>query len=258
MEPQLKLHRPPLLPAYHEIVPSSPKYVYSTSSESIATQMAVLRDCHVIAQGGPPTATFDDAHRSQYEFGLPALQDHGIKGVFFAIPERAESWPDYMRWNELQELVRLGHEVQSHGFSHIPLTRCQDNDLKRELELSKSVLEDKLGTSVNAISIPFGRWDARVLRACRNAGYTRVYTSDPLPRTTKLGIELIGRFMVRNTMTSARFRELLIAKPASVMMMRVREAAKNSARRLMGDRNYHLLWCYLSGEDSELIKSEYV
>lgn len=244
------------MPTYHEIVEGEAKYVYSVGAPLVDAHLAVLRQLRLEPQ--PPPATFDDAHRTQYEFGLPALQRHQIHGIFFAIPERANSWPNYMRWNELRELISLGHEVQSHGFSHVPLTRCSDTDLRREVELSKSTLQDKLGTPVDSISIPFGRWDKRVLEACRRAGYARIYTSDPRPYAVRSGVELIGRFMVRNSMTAERFRQMLLAAPASLALMRAKLAAKRALRRLVGDRNYHLLWCYLSGEDSENIKSEYV
>jgi peptidoglycan-N-acetylglucosamine deacetylase len=39
-------------------------------------------------------------------------------------------------------LVREGHEVQSHGYSHRPLNRMNPGALRNELERAKKTVED--------------------------------------------------------------------------------------------------------------------
>jgi peptidoglycan/xylan/chitin deacetylase (PgdA/CDA1 family) len=234
-----------LLPAYHEIYAGESKYLYGTTAANLASQVGSLAELPV-----GPVATFDDAFLSQYELGVPVLDRNRVKGIFFAIVERTGIAPEYMGWSQLRELVQMGHEVQSHSYSHVALTRCSDADLKRELELSKSVVEEKLGIPVTGISIPFGRWDSRVLDACRSSGYSRVYTSDPTPYSVKGGVEVIGRFMVRNSTSTERFRQLALAQGHDLLGMRAIHSVKAMLRRIMGDRNYHLLWCLMSRRES--------
>jgi hypothetical protein len=50
----------------------------------------------------------------------------------------------------VQALVREGHEVQSHGYSHRPLNRMNQAALRDEVERAKKTVEDAAGTSVTA------------------------------------------------------------------------------------------------------------
>ena len=84
-----------------------------------------------------------------------------------------------MAAGELKELLARGHAVQAHGWSHKMLTQCSPAELYDELRRSKETLEDVLGASVDTMSLPHGRWNRQVLAACSQAGYKKVYTSDP-------------------------------------------------------------------------------
>jgi peptidoglycan/xylan/chitin deacetylase (PgdA/CDA1 family) len=56
--------------------------------------------------------------------------------------------------DELRELVRDGHEIGSHGWTHAPLDGPAD--LEREIVASRSELESTLGTSVRTFAYPYG------------------------------------------------------------------------------------------------------
>ena len=68
--------------------------------------------------------------------------------------------------------------VGSHGLRHQDWRRLSDDDLREELEGSRTVLGDLLGSPVEEAACPFGSYDRRVLRVARAAGYRRLYTSD--------------------------------------------------------------------------------
>ena len=76
---------------------------------------------------------------------LAVLDEHGVKGTFFVQGKVAEAFPKLV-----SSLVDLGHEVQSHGYSHRPLDKMSRAELHDELERGKRTVEDAAGTPVTA------------------------------------------------------------------------------------------------------------
>jgi peptidoglycan/xylan/chitin deacetylase (PgdA/CDA1 family) len=134
--------------------------------------------------------------------------------------------------------------VQSHGWSHALLTNCTPPQLSEELRRSRLTLEDRLATPVNAISVPGGRFNAEVLRACHREGYQRVFISDPYrPVANSDGLTVAGRAMIRNTHGTAELLALLRSENRRFSPQQVGFRVKQSVRMLVGDRLYHqVLW----------------
>jgi hypothetical protein len=235
---------------YHEIVPTEQSYRYAVTSLALdrhlqlAAKLRSADDCTSTSH----RFTFDDGHVSSYRFALPVLTKHAVTAVFFAIGSYIGNRPDYMTWEQLKELATRGHEIQSHGWSHIPLTQCSNLKLTEELLRSKQTLEDKLQVKVEAISAPHGRLNPTVLEACARAGYTRVFTSDPLIRLqVREGVSLVGRLVVDRTLSDRELQLLLQEDPRAILRLRLSRSMKKRIKSVLGDRLYHRIWCRLSG-----------
>lgn len=76
---------------------------------------------------------------------LRILDDHGVKGTFFVQGRVAETFPRLV-----QQIVTLGHEVQSHGYSHRPLFAMNRVQLRDEVERSRKTVEDAAQCEVTA------------------------------------------------------------------------------------------------------------
>lgn len=76
---------------------------------------------------------------------LAVLDECGVKATFFVQGLVAERFPGLVL-----TLVDLGHEVQSHGYSHRPLNEMGPRALRQELERARQTVEDASGTTVNA------------------------------------------------------------------------------------------------------------
>ncbi|HXF97243.1 MAG TPA: polysaccharide deacetylase family protein [Gaiellaceae bacterium] len=191
---------------YHSIHPRLP--FASASPELFRAQLAWLAEhCDVVRfadvarlarerdRGRAAVAiTFDDGYRDNHSYALPLLEEARVPATFFvtvglverdaAVTARiarirgtSEDQVKAMSWGEIGELVAAGHEVGSHTWSHPVLARLATDEVRRELEVSKRVLEDRLGLPVSALAYPFGKLDAHVspetVRLARQAGYVR-------------------------------------------------------------------------------------
>lgn len=234
---------------YHEIAPTDPGYVYSLHVDHLVEHLS-------ITQARPqgivrPRITFDDGHISQYEYALPALQQKGISGTFFITAGWVDRKRAVMTWRQLRELVSLGHEIQSHGWSHALLSHCNQRDLKEELLRSRHSLEDRLGTRVDGISMPGGRWSKKVLAACAEEEYRTVYISDPYFKMQQVsGVMVAGRAMVRSGMRAPQLLSLLRSERTVWSKERLRFQLKAWLRSGIGENAYHRLWLKLGGSKS--------
>lgn len=70
---------------------------------------------------------------------------------------------------EMSEMVEIG----SHGVNHLDLVKLDDATLMYELTASRKTLSYILGKEVTILSYPYGKFDDRVKRAAKGAGYKK-------------------------------------------------------------------------------------
>jgi len=240
-----------LLATYHEITENDSRYVYSISTSRFVEHTQVL--AHLSVTTGSTALSFDDGHISNYELALPILETHNCRAIHFLSASWIGRRDNFMDWNQVRELHKAGHEMQSHSWSHPFLTECKDEDLELELTRSKEVIEDRLGVEVTAISMPGGRWDRRVVRACAMAGYQRIYLSDPFfrPRIVD-NVEILGRLMVSRSMSAHALHRWVSGNNRQFGIEWMRRRSKDLARNVLGNSMYHLLWRTLGGAERSL------
>jgi peptidoglycan/xylan/chitin deacetylase (PgdA/CDA1 family) len=147
-----------------------------------ATGAGVLRRHSVLL-------TFDDGRQDNFDVVLPILRRYSIAATFYVCPGLAgkrvafPSHPDrddaasarlnfdMMGWKELRELRSADMCIGSHSAHHVDLTQCPDSGLDQEIAGSRDTLERELGSPIRHFSYPWGRFDARVVRRVRAAGY---------------------------------------------------------------------------------------
>lgn len=121
--------------------------------------------------------TFDDGNISDFEIALPALEKRGLSATFFVLTGRV-GWPGSLARCHISSLVKKGMGIGSHGINHVAWDTLDTKSLSRELLESKAVLEDVCGLPVMRAGIPFGSYNARVLRVLRQCGYHVAFSSD--------------------------------------------------------------------------------
>lgn len=95
------------------------------------------------------------------------------------VPERPTAAYAPVNWEQLRELDRNGIEIGSHTLSHPILSKLNMSRISIELEISKSVLEERLGTSVQTLCYPNGMPEdinEHVVEQVKKAGYEGAVT----------------------------------------------------------------------------------
>ena len=121
--------------------------------------------------------SFDDGNLSDHDIALPRLVAHGLHADFFVLSGRL-GLPGSLDAAHILALQAAGMAIGSHGIAHRNWRTLDDIALTAELSASRRVLEGVCGQPVTTAGIPFGSYDARVLRALRQAGYDAAYSSD--------------------------------------------------------------------------------
>jgi peptidoglycan/xylan/chitin deacetylase (PgdA/CDA1 family) len=121
--------------------------------------------------------TFDDSNVSDIEVAAPRLTDRGLRATFFVLTGRIGKYGS-LSASEIRSLASSGMSIGSHGIAHVDWTAICAQELARELRHSRQALALTCGAPPDAASIPFGRYNASVIRAARDAGYRALYSSD--------------------------------------------------------------------------------
>ena len=149
--------------------------------------------------------TFDDGEMNNFTQAWPILKQYQFPAFFFVTTNRIGQ-KGYMGWPQLQELLKGGMIIGSHGLNHNILVNLSEEELKKELGESKRILEEHLKVSAEYFSVPRGFWNSRILRAAQQAGYTDVFVSENGFQSLE---NCIARIPVQNTWSLKRFEQAL-------------------------------------------------
>lgn len=129
------------------------------------------REIHVPPDGRQVCLTFDDGpHPTITPRLLDLLDRYSVKATFFLVGKQVELYPELAA-----EIVRRGHEVGSHSYSHSNLRRLPKLYVERELVKSRAVIRRATGRTVTLFRPPGGHYDLNVRDAVAETGYTTVF-----------------------------------------------------------------------------------
>jgi hypothetical protein len=95
------------------------------------------------------------------------------------------------------------------------------------------------------MSLPGGRYNRPVLAACRQAGYTQIFTSIPRAELTPSEF-MVGRLNIRGDMKLEWIRSLLQPGSRALRSLERQYAIRDVAKKLLGDGLYEKLWGLLN------------
>jgi peptidoglycan/xylan/chitin deacetylase (PgdA/CDA1 family) len=110
--------------------------------------------------------TYDDGPNDPHtQRLLEVLARHNVHATFFLIGRYVQQRPDIVR-----ELVKAGHVVGNHTFTHPLLIFKSARELGSELDHCTQALTDAVGTHSNLFRPPFGGRRPAALRIARRMG----------------------------------------------------------------------------------------
>ena len=115
----------------------------------------------------PVVLSFDDGYPNQYFNAARQLRRYHWPAVLNLVARRGTALSDA----QVRRMVRWGWEIGSHTLGHPILTRCSAATLRRELVLSRRILQRTFDVPVDFFCYPGGAYNRRVERAVRDAGY---------------------------------------------------------------------------------------
>lgn len=110
--------------------------------------------------------TYDDGPNDPHTLRLlEVLATHNVRATFFLIGRYVRQRPELAR-----EVVKAGHVVGNHTFTHPLLTLKSVAEVRQELCDCRSVLQDAVGEHSHLFRPPFGGRRPAVLRVARELG----------------------------------------------------------------------------------------
>lgn len=131
----------------------------------------------ISSPSGQIQIAFDDGFRGIWDNRQWFIENHIPVTIF--IPTGLIGQQGYLTMEEIENLHRIGFNIQSHGVRHTNLTKLDKSTLDDDLCKSKLFLEKKLSKEIDSICFPMGYFSDEVVSAAIHAKYKKLYTSVP-------------------------------------------------------------------------------
>ncbi|HET6568147.1 MAG TPA: polysaccharide deacetylase family protein [Rhodothermales bacterium] len=96
---------------------------------------------------------------------LDVLERYAARACFFLVGSHAARLP-----SAVQDLLRAGHVIGNHTFTHPDAWRTPPERLVAELDRTTATLEDLTGTAVRFMRPPYGHFTGEMRQWCKSRG----------------------------------------------------------------------------------------
>ncbi|MBD0289657.1 MAG: polysaccharide deacetylase family protein [Thermoleophilia bacterium] len=190
--------------------------------------------------------TIDDGTRDLSILARPVLERYGVPATAFVVTDAMGSsvtWTEHadlagrptLEWREALALGPL-ISLEPHTCTHRSLRSVGDDVLARELQGSRDELERRTGRSAQLFAYPYGHYDARVVAAVREAGYTAACGVQPGGNDPSTPPFELKRYEVRGDRPFTHFVSLLRPERVRTLARRARRRTPALVRRRPADR----------------------
>jgi peptidoglycan/xylan/chitin deacetylase (PgdA/CDA1 family) len=191
---------------YYHSVPNQFRERFEEQMRIIASRKTAIdlrRMDNCFANTHSVAITFDDALQSFAENAVPVLMRLKIPATVFVVTEELGSKPGWgegyyspdERVMSSEQLSSLPDTINvgSHTLTHPHLTALSQEAAGEEIGLSRTKLEALLHRPITLFSFPHGDFNNSTVRQCQDAGYERVFTTEPVLVSAGEGKFVVGR-----------------------------------------------------------------
>jgi peptidoglycan/xylan/chitin deacetylase (PgdA/CDA1 family) len=205
------------------------------------------RNGHFNLPAKPVIIFFDDGWMSVYKNALPIMDKYGFKGNIAIVTDYASGirgGPSYMHWPELRKLKEKGWGMVSHSETHTYMLKLSEKDFRKQLDDSKKIIKDNLGTAPNSFVFPFSNANTTYAKICGEY-YSLCWTSgsaveQPLysykytDGKTYLGLRRIN---IRSDTSFSSFKNLFSKESSVLVNLQMDEGSGKILYDSSGNRN---------------------
>ena len=175
--------------------------------------------------------SYDDGTLDHYEIVFPALQEAGLRAIFF-VPTAKLNKPGHLTDAQVQEIARAGHFIGFHSHEHRRLDMTEDGLLREQFKRSRAILGDLIGEAPWLFAPPGGFMNEHVREVALGFGVKTIRTMrwgyNHAPDITALETVPLNRHT-----TTAQFGKILQGKQPRLLYI-----GKQAAKAIVPLRAY--------------------
>jgi peptidoglycan/xylan/chitin deacetylase (PgdA/CDA1 family) len=125
----------------------------------------------------PVVITLDDGYRDLYTTAFPVLHARHFKAVAYIVSGFVGR-PSNVTEDQILEMDHSGIEIAAHTVDHADLARASYGSIMYQIVQSRRWLEHLVGHPVIDFAYPSGKFNAQVVAALQQAGYSTAVTEE--------------------------------------------------------------------------------
>lgn len=188
--------------------------------------------------------TFDDGHISNAKMAVPILREFKFSATFFVTTNRINNGTEWLKWEDISEMLKLGMDVQVHGHTHVFLDESNAQVLEKELFEPKRLMKEKLSHEVRHFSLPGGRFSKETMSMAKTFNYLSISTSIPGLNDFRenRNFKVLHRFVIHQGVSDNEFKKIIVGNRFYCGVKKSKYYLKNVAKKMLGNDLYQRLW----------------
>jgi len=171
----------------------------------------------------PIVITVDDGFKFTYTLAYPVLKKYNLPATLFLYTDFIEKNSNNLTWEEIREMNKNNIEIGSHTLSHCNLLKYQENEnyetylarIRREIILSKEILESKMGGKVKFFAYPYGVYSPVIKNIVIQAGYEGILNANSMSNNFNADPFSLNRQIIFGQSSLNSFVQILNQRPLS-------------------------------------------
>lgn len=169
----------------------------------------------------PVVITIDDGFKSTFTLAYPVLKKYNFPATLFIYTDFIEKNSYSLTWGEIKEMTENNLEIGSHTLSHCNLLQYKENKnyenylarIKKEIFLSKEILESKIGGKVKFFAYPYGVYSPTIKNLVIQADYEGILNANSMNNTLNTDPFSLNRQIIFRNNSFNSFIQILNQQP---------------------------------------------
>jgi len=189
---------------------------------SLSELLARLRSSQLPPK--PIVITIDDGYKSTFTLAYPVLKKYNFPATLFIYTNFIEKNNGSLTWKEIREMTKNNIEIGSHTLSHCNLLKYKKNEnyetylarIRKEIFLSKEILEDKIEDKVKFFAYPYGTYSPTIKDLVIQAGYEGIVNANSMNNTLDIDSFSLNRQIIFGQNSFNSFIRILNQRPFNI------------------------------------------